>query len=313
MSNIFTVTLNPAVDRELYVPTIQYDQVLRAIDQCVDFGGKGFNVSRMLKSLGKENTALGFVGGKSGELLQEGLESLGIDTDFVWVSGETRTNVSIRSQDDDHYIKVNEAGPFISKAEQQALVDKINSLCQPGDWWVLAGSLPPGVALNFYADLISVIHKKEAHAVLDTSGEALHFGAQAQPEIIKPNEFELAKLSGLPVTNLQEITSAVQSLARFGIKHVVVSLGKRGALVFFQNEFWLVKSPIIEEQNPIGAGDSTVAGVVWALDQNHDLLEAVRWGVACGAAAASLSGTAVGTYDLVVNLLSEVTLERINQ
>jgi len=313
MSNIFTVTLNPAVDRELFVPTIQYDHVLRAIDHCIDFGGKGFNVSRMLKSLGKENTALGFVGGKSGELLQEGLVSLGINADFVWVSGETRTNVSIRSQDDAHYIKVNEAGPFITGSEQQAFLDKVHDLCRPGDWWILAGSLPPGVALNFYADLISVIQRKEAHAVLDTSGEALLFGAQARPEIIKPNEYELEKLSGLPVTNLQEIASAVRALSRFGIEHVVVSLGKRGALVVFQNEFWLVKSPIIEEQNPIGAGDSTVGGLVWALDQNHDLLEAVRWGVACGAAAASLSGTAVGNYGLVEKLHSKVKSERITQ
>ena len=311
MTNIFTVTLNPAVDRELIVSNIQYDQVLRAVDHCVDFGGKGFNVSRMLKSLGKDNTALGFVGGKSGELLQQGLESLGIDTDFVWISGETRTNVSIRSQDEAHYIKVNEAGPFISESEQQGLVEKINALCQPGDWWIFAGSLPPGVASSFYADLISVIHQKAAHTVLDTSGEALMYGVHAQPEIIKPNAYELEKLSGLPVTNLQEITYAIQALSRFGIEHIVVSLGKQGALVVFKKEFWLVKPPIIEEKNPIGAGDSTVGGLVWALDQNHDLLEAVRWGVACGAAAASLSGTAVGSYDLVRRLLFEVTLERI--
>jgi len=313
MSNIFTVTLNPAVDRELFVPTIQYDQVLRAIEQSIDFGGKGFNVSRMLKSLGKENTALGFVGGRSGELLQEGLESLGIKTDFTWISGETRTNVSIRSQNDTHYIKVNEAGPFITEAEQQALMEKIHERCQPGDWWIFAGSLPPGVASNFYADLISVVHQKAAHAVLDTSGEALMFGVQAQPEIIKPNEFELEKLSGQPVKSLQDITSAVQALSRFEIKHIVVSLGKRGALVGFLNEFWLVKSPIIEEENPIGAGDSTVGGLVWALDQDYDFLEAVRWGVACGTAAASLNGTAVGSYDLVRRLLFDVTLEPITQ
>lgn len=151
---IYTVTLNPAVDRELTVATLEYDTVLRATHWQVDCGGKGFNVARMLAALGLESVALAFAGGRSGELLRDGLQDLGITTDFVWVEGETRTNVSIVSQAHDHYIKVNEPGPTIAAARQAELLDKIRGLAREGDLWVLAGSLPPGVPPTIYADVI---------------------------------------------------------------------------------------------------------------------------------------------------------------
>src|SRR5512133_2411707 len=116
---IYTLTLNPAVDRELTVSAIEYDSVLRASESRVDFGGKGFNVSRLLKGLGAESTAVGFLGGKAGEILQDGLKSLDIGTEFVWVPGETRTNVSIVTQSSGHYIKVNEKGPQVEPAKQE--------------------------------------------------------------------------------------------------------------------------------------------------------------------------------------------------
>ncbi|HLO28361.1 MAG TPA: PfkB family carbohydrate kinase, partial [Anaerolineales bacterium] len=122
---IYTLTLNPAVDRELTVPAMEFDSVLRASHARVDFGGKGFNVSRLLSSMGTSSTAVGFLGGRAGELLQDGLQSLGIGTDFVWVSGETRTNISIVTQAHDHYIKVNERGPLVDEAKQKELLNKI--------------------------------------------------------------------------------------------------------------------------------------------------------------------------------------------
>ena len=130
---IYTLTLNPAVDRELTVPDIVYDSVLRASKSQVDFGGKGFNVSRLLQRLGVQSTAVGFLGGKAGEILQEGLQSLGIGVDFVWISGETRTNISIVTPTGGHYIKVNEKGPVIEADKQAELIEKIRMLARPGD------------------------------------------------------------------------------------------------------------------------------------------------------------------------------------
>jgi len=309
MSKIITVTLNPAVDRELSVEAIEYDRVLRATDWRVDFGGKGFNVSRMLKSLGADSIALGFAGGKSGEILQAGLESLGIRTDFVWVTGETRTNVSIVTEDPDHYIKVNEPGPTISLPEQESLLDKVANLAQPESWWVLAGSLPPGIPSDFYFRLIRIIQKTGAKVVLDTSGDALVHGCQAAPYLIKPNEVELKMLTNMPITDYSHLLTAALTLQSAGIPNILVSMSKKGAFLKTEQDAYIIRSPSIQERNPIGAGDSMVGGLVWGLSQDLAIADAARWGVACGAAAASLSGTAVGSINFVKELFTQTIIE----
>lgn len=308
---IYTVTLNPAVDKELVVPEIAFDSVLRAGVTRVDFGGKGFNVSRMLQALGAESTALGFAGGKSGDLLREGLESLGIGTDFVSVSGETRTNVSVVTEPASHYLKVNEPGPTISASELDELRRKVRALSREGDWWVLAGSLPPGVPTAVYADLITDIQAAGGRVILDTSGEALGLGCGARPFLAKPNDIEVHQLTGLPVNNPAEIAAAAQAVQASGVGHVVVSLGKAGALLVDETAVWQAASPKIQERNPIGAGDSMVGGLVFALSQGYAVAEALHWGIACGAATASLPGTAVGTRPLVEELLPQVMLRDV--
>jgi 1-phosphofructokinase family hexose kinase len=306
---IYTVTLNPAVDRELLIPEIEFDSVLRASESRVDFGGKGFNVSRMLKSLDTASIALGFAGGRSGELLRDGLHSLGIQTDFVWIEGETRTNVSIVSQAQKRYIKANEPGPVISSARQEQLRLKIRSLAQAGDWWVLTGSIPPGVPDTIYAELIELIQGPGARAILDTSGGALACGCQAGPYLVKPNRDEASRLTGLPTGSRVEIIAAAKVILRMGPAHVVISLGNDGALLVQEDQVWAAGSPPIEERNPIGAGDSMIGGLVWGLQQGLAFQETLGWGIACGAATASLSGTTVGSRDLVADLARRVTIE----
>ena len=175
---IYTVTLNPAVDRELLVDKITFDTVLRASKWRVDCGGKGFNVARMLQSLGTSSVALGFAAGKTGELLNDELKSLGIETGFVWVDGETRTNVSIVSADRSHYVKVNEPGPTISGDDLVKLMQKVQELARPGDGWVLAGSLPPGVPPSIYSDMTTILQSAGVRVFLDASGEALRLACR---------------------------------------------------------------------------------------------------------------------------------------
>lgn len=308
---IYTVTLNPAVDRELTVPDIEFNRVLRATEWQVDYGGKGFNVSRMLLSLGAESVALAFAGGKSGEVLHDGLEAMGIGTEFVWVQGETRTNVSIVTEHHDRYIKVNEPGPNVSAEAQEALLQRVRDLAQAGDWWVFAGSLPPGVAPGFYGQLIAIVQSVGARAILDSSGAALRAGCAAAPFLIKPNDVELGQLTDMPTETVNETVAAAKALAKMGIERAIVSMGRQGALAVEGEESWLLRAPAIRERNPIGAGDSLVAGLVYALAQGQTLAqgqleEAARWGVACGAATASLSGTAVGSKELVEVLVGRV-------
>lgn len=308
---IYSLTLNPAVDRELTVPVMEFDSVLRASESRVDFGGKGFNVSRLLKGMNESSIAVGFLGGSAGELLEKGLKSLGIGTDFVWVVEETRTNVSIVTQSHDHYIKVNEKGPLVDGSKQTELLDKIDSLAKTGDWWVLAGSLPPGVPSDVYARVISILNKHGANAILDTSGESLRLGCTEKPYLVKPNAEEIHTITGLPVDSLSEIAIAAAELCRMGAQNVVVSMGKDGALLHTSEATWLTHTPKIEEKNPIGAGDSMVGGLVWALTHGIALKEALGWGVASGAATASLPGTEVGTRPLIEALYSQVRYERL--
>ncbi len=309
---IYTLTLNPAVDRELTVAAVEYDAVLRASDSRVDFGGKGFNVSRMLKSLGVESTAVGFLGGRTGDLLREGLQDLGIGTDFVKIQGETRTNISIVTENHSHYIKVNEKGPLAGSEDQAALLAKIDAVARPGDWWVLAGSLPPGVEDDFYARIIRILNGHQACAILDTTGESLRLGCQEGPYLVKPNTEEARCLTSLPMGSRPEIAEGAAAIRRLGAQNVVVSMGKAGALLQTAEGAWLVGSPRIQEKNPIGAGDSLVGGLVGALTQGLGLKEALAWGVASGAASASLSGTEVGSRLLVESLLSQVSFQDLN-
>lgn len=308
---IHTITLNPAVDRELTVPEIIYDEVLRASEARIDFGGKGFNVSRILIGLGTPNMAVGFLGGRSGELLQDGLQSLGIATGFVWVPGETRTNVSIVTQSNDHYIKVNEKGPQIDPAKQNELLEKIDQLAHPDDWWVIAGSLPPGVAPDFYAKIVHVLNAKHSHVLLDTSDEALHIGLQEKPYLVKPNALEAHVLTGMPVETPQQIKAVAAAVRQLGAQNVVISMGKQGALLQTVEGTWLTHTPKIKEMNPIGAGDSMVGGLVYALNKGYTLKKALGWGVASGAATASLPGTQVGTLPLIESLLPKVVFEEL--
>ena len=215
------------------------------------------------------------------------------------------------TQTHDHYIKVNEKGPLVDEAKQKELLDKIDSLAKEGDWWVLAGSLPPGVSNDIYACVVNILNKHDAHAILDTSGESLKLGCTEKPYLVKPNAEEAHALTGLPMETPTEIAAAAAEIRRMGAQNVAVSMGKAGALLHTAEGTWLTHSPKIKEKNPIGAGDSMVGGLVWALTQGIALKEALGWGVASGAATASLPGTEVGTRSLIEELFSQVRFERL--
>lgn len=303
---IYTLTLNPAVDRELRVPAIEFDTVLRAEAVRVDCGGKGFNVSRALAALGTESVAVGLVGGVAGQTLAAGLSRIGIRTDFVEVAGETRTNVTVVG--DTHYIKVNESGPPVTAEELNRLIGRVHALARPGDWWVLSGSLAPGVPADVYGELITLLWAVGARAILDTSGPALRHGCTAGPYAAKPNAAEASELIGRPVEANEDLLAAMASIHGRGVAVVILSLGRRGAAVFDGIHGWLASPPGIEERNPIGAGDALVAGAVRAFDLGLPPEEALRWGVASGAAAAALDGTAMGSYADVEALTKRVEL-----
>jgi 1-phosphofructokinase family hexose kinase len=292
---IYTLTLNPAVDLELQIGRFEFNSVARATQSRKDCGGKGFNVSRMLRNLETDSIAMGFVGGKSGEQLEQALLALGIQTQFTKIAGDTRTNVSIVAEENAEHIKVNEAGPTISQAELDNLIMQVEQNLKAGDWWVLGGSLPPGVDVGIYAHLITLIENAGAHAILDSSGEALLEGCKAGPTLIKPNLEEALQLVGITSEAADKTKDWVGEILALGPKSLVISLGKEGALLASPEGHQVVASPKIIERNPIGAGDSLVGGLVWRLSNGDSLAEALRYGIACGAATASQPGTSLGS------------------
>jgi 1-phosphofructokinase family hexose kinase len=308
---IYTITLNPALDIELTVPEMAFDAVLRTTAERIDCGGKGFNVSRVLNALGTRSTALGFVGGYTGIKLKQGLEGLGIKTDFVQTVGETRTNISVINEEHSHYLKVNETGPSVTPEELETLLKKVRDHVKARDWWVMAGSIPPGVPDDFYAQIIKIVEDAGARTLIDTTGEALKLACEAGVFLAKPNKYEAETLLGCKINSTEDAMHAANKIHQMGAQVAVISLGKEGAIASDKTGAWMAHSPSISERNPIGAGDALVAGLVWGYGRRNAVETSLAWGVACGAAAAAQDGTGVGERDMVSELVKKVKVEKV--
>jgi 1-phosphofructokinase family hexose kinase len=321
---IVTVTPNPVLDRTLTVPRLAFNEVLRATGSRLDWGGKGFNVSRALQALGAESAATGFIGGATGRLLERGLHDLGIATDLTPIASETRTNIVVTEASAERHIKVNEAGPTVEAPELAAFFAQARERVRRGDLWVLSGSLPPGVPPDFYARLITLIQKRDARALLDASGEPLRLGCTAGPYLVKPNALEAQEVTGKQIESQANALDATAFFLRQGVELVALSLGAEGLLLASQRLAVRARPPQVPVQNAVGAGDALLAGLVWALACPEGLsfvecgqrgdeppLEVMaRWGVACGTAAAMQEGVGVGTRAEVEKLYRQIHLEQ---
>lgn len=306
---IITVTLNPSLDRSLTVPRITFGGVLRATGSRLDWGGKGFNVSRALQALGAESVAMGFIGGPTGQMLERGLGEMGIATDLVPIAGETRTNVVVAEAEGERYVKVNETGPAIHQEELAVFLERVGTRICPGDLWILSGSLPPGVPSGFYAQLVRLVQARGARALLDASGEPLRLGCGASPCLVKPNAVEAAEMTGRQIQTDNDALDATHVFLRHGVEYVALSLGARGLLLAAGQEVVRAAPPRVEARNPVGAGDALLAGLAWALERDLALEEMARWGVAAGTAAAMHEGVSTGTRAEVTALYDEVKTE----
>ncbi|MCC6453610.1 MAG: 1-phosphofructokinase family hexose kinase [Caldilineaceae bacterium] len=309
MPPIYTVTLNPGLDRTLTVPALYENSVLRATSSKLDWGGKGFNVTRALQALGVESVALGLVGGFTGQMLTQGLADLGITTDFVQIPGETRTNTVIEESGSGRHLKVNEAGPTIDAAAIDALRARILAHLRPGSYWALCGSLPPGAPPSLYADLTTLIQSHGAFVCLDASGEALRLGLTATPFLVKPNAEEAAGVTGITISDAPSTRRATAALIDQGAEWVALSLGADGLLLTNGDQSIYARPPQVAVQTLVGVGDALLAGLLYALHHKLPLAGMARWGVAAGTAAAMTPGVGVGSVGEVRALVARVSLE----
>jgi 6-phosphofructokinase 2 len=306
-----TVTLNPALDRTLWVESIRPDDSNRITRENRYSGGKGIDVSRVLTTLGIENRALGFVGGFTGDELEGRLLNEGIACDFVRIAGETRTNIVINDQKAGKQLIFNAEGPEIQPYELMHLMRKVEDLKEP-DIVVISGSLPKKVNPEIYRRIIEIARDKGARVVLDTDGEALKAGIRACPDIIKPNIHELERLVDRSLETNEQILQAARTVRERGVETVLVSMGGHGMILVGANEVYRAIPPEVEIVNTIGAGDSSVAGYVFGLVSGFEPQKALACAVAAGAATVMRPGTALCTKGDFEEMLERTSVERID-
>lgn len=309
---IYTLTPNPSIDRSLTIPEIRFNSVLRSEKVRLDWGGKGFNVSRSLHQFGIDSLAIAWVGGGSGKMLADGLQRLGIQTDFVWVDEETRTNTMIIEADGSWHLKVNEPGPPISPADVEQLFLKVEGYAKKNDLWVLSGSLPPDVPDTFYADLIKLLKSRGARVILDANGTPLRLGCQEGPFLVKINIAEASQMVGFTINDREDAKRAALPFLRLGVTFFGLTMGSEGFLLATQKEMVYASAPRVAVRNAAGSGDSLMGGLIYAQIHGMDLVEAARWAVATGSASVETEGVSEFDIDRIQELLDEIDSKIIN-
>jgi len=307
---IYTITLNPALDRTLWVERIRADDSNRIKKEERYAGGKGIDVSRVLTMLGVGSTALGFVGGFTGAELEGRLLNEGISCDFIRISGETRTNIIMNDMSTGGQSVFGASGPVIEPYELMQMIHKVEGLEHP-EMVIISGSIPPGVHPKIYRKIIEIAKNRNAKVILDADGEALVEGTQAFPDIIKPNIHELSRLVGAELKEQDDIIDAARSVQKKGIGLLLVSMGAKGILLIGEKENYHAAHPEVIVKNTIGAGDSAVAGFVFALTEGKSLKEALAYAVAAGTATTLMPGTALCCKDDFLRLLPAVHVREL--
>ena len=308
---IATVTLNPSLDRHVAVENLVIDDTNRWVSFKREPGGKGINVSRVICELGGRTVAYGFMGGDDGSALKNILKQKGVPCDFTPIRNEIRSNFIITDLKTHCQTRISAPGPRVSAGEFKKLVDKVTSGKPRPRYMVFAGSVPPGVPYYIYRELIEKMKGLGILTVLDSADLWLQEGLKACPDIVKPNVREAQTAMGRELNTEEDIIEAVKTLIRGGIGIAAISMGKDGMIIGDKGCLFRVVPPHVQVRSTVGAGDSTVAGLVLKLSQGGSLEEASRLAVAAGTAATLTSGTELCHREDVEKLLPQVKVERL--
>jgi 6-phosphofructokinase 2 len=293
MKRILSLTVNPAIDASCSVETVFPDHKLRSGPVCHEPGGGGVNVSRAIRNLGGESMVFYLAGGPSGRMLGLLLDREGLKHEALSIEDWTRENFTVPERTSGQQYRFVTPGPDLRDEEWKGCLAKIASLNPMPDFVVASGSLPPGAPTDFYGRLAEVVAAKRSRFVLDSSGAALAEGLRSgSVYLVKPSMRELRGLVGRELTQETEQEEAAMQIVKRGQAEViVVSVGSAGALLVTAGECKRIPSPTVSVKSKVGAGDSMVAGIVLALARDLSIRDAVRFGIACGAAAVMTPGT----------------------
>lgn len=296
---IITVTLNPALDRSLTVPQFTADAVNRATNSRMDPGGKGINVCKVLKAMGTESLATGFLGGGAGRAIADALDALGIRHDFVVVAGETRTNLKIFDPVRKTYTDINEPGDPVSAEDIAMLEGKLLSLAKPGDTVLFAGSAPRGLSEETTANWARKLSAQGVLVAADQDGAQLKAMLFSKPSLIKPNDKELKELLGLADTERETLAEAATSLVRSGIARVVVSLGERGALFADAQGVLHATGIKVDAVSTVGAGDALTAALLHARQHGLSREDTAILAIATATAKVTCPGSSPPSMEMI--------------
>lgn len=305
---LLTVTPNAALDKLYVLEHFAVGRVHRPTDVRVFAGGKGINVARAARTLGADALATGFLGGHTGGELRERLVREGIPEAFQQIAGETRLCLAAIDTVARTQTEINEPGPFVTEDEQRAFRDRFLSLLEMSETVAFCGSLPTGVAPEFFQRLLADANRKGARTVLDTSGEAFELALQERPTIVKPNAAEASALLGREIETVGDAAGAARELLARGVSIAAVTLGRCGAVLADASGAWYAQPPEVDFASAVGSGDSFVAGLLVALDAGGSPTDALRYATAAGAANAATLGAGCLERHLVENLAPRVTV-----
>ena len=301
---ILCVSPNPAIDRNLVVPSFRPGAVLRAGETLVMAGGKGVNVARAVRTLGGEALIAGPLGGASGRIVAELAADEGLAAEWTWVEGETRTCVIVVPEDGGEVTVINEPGPVLSVDDWQRVHADVRALAPRPDAVCICGSMPLGCPPNAMGELVSALRAAGSQVWVDTSGDALRSAIDAKPYGLKINVNEAGEVLGLDDYGADVHFDVASELRGMGIDTVALTLGDRGAMLASGDGCWSAVPPSIGVASPVGSGDSFMAGLLTALGAGQAMPDALKQAVAVGAANAASVGSGRFRMDDVRRLLT---------
>ncbi len=313
---IITITMNPSIDLTVDVDGLKLDDAIHMVGIHRDPGGKGVNVSRVVNTLGGPTIAYGFIGGDEGGNFSLLLAKEGILNSFLAIEDETRINIIINDLKSKTQTRIHARGPKATLEDLYRLQKQIRRIANPSttqQYLVLGGSLPQGLPITAYRDIIEEAKEIGMRTVLDSDGEYMKHGIKGEPFMIKPNTYELERLTGRELMGkpIPDFIEAALGIVERGVEMVAITRGPREALLVTKEAVLKAKPPKVKVVSPVGAGDSFVGGFLLAMVRNYGLKEALRWGVAAGAAAAMSPSTQLVKREEFEALLPQIAVEEV--
>ena len=303
---IYTVTFNPALDYVVKMDSLELGMVNRSKSEAIFYGGKGINVSTVLKNIGVDSVALGFVAGFTGKEIEDGVKAMGVKTDFIQLkNGLSRINVKIKAEQE---TEINGQGPDIKKDELQQMFDKLQS----GDCLILAGTIPASLPSDIYEQIMEKLMNRNIDIVVDATKDLLLNVLKFHPFLIKPNNHELGEMFGVVLKSDDEIVEYAKKLQVMGARNVLISMAGDGAILITETgEVHKIGVPKGTVVNSVGAGDSMVAGLIYGIEKGLSQAETLAFASAVSAFAVSQSNVGVSDIALLEPILANVKISVI--